>query len=111
MHELRARKDEVVQAMYDELMLWHKHGCFSRRPRLDSKNIIDTRWAFKWKKVTRDGKVVVTIRARLTVRGFKDTGTEGMSAYAGTASRWAQRLVGSEAVLQGWPLSSCDVAT
>eukprot|EP00972_Heterocapsa_arctica_P047334 6982433-Heterocapsa_arctica.AAC.1 len=33
-----------------------------------------------------------------------------MSAYAGKASRWAQRLVVSEAVLQGWPLASCDVA-
>ena len=33
-----------------------------------------------------------------------------MSAYAGTASRWAQRLVVSEAVLRGWPIVSADVA-
>jgi hypothetical protein len=108
--ELRANKELVVQAMYDELVLWHQHGCFSRRERQGSKNIIDTRWVFKWKKVTRDGRQQRIIRARLTVRGFKDTGAEGMSAYAGTASRWAQRLVVSEAVLRGWPIVSADVA-
>eukprot|EP00974_Lingulodinium_polyedra_P072967 7062393-Lingulodinium_polyedra.AAC.1 len=31
--------------------------------------------------------------ARLTVRGFKDLDKDKLATYAGTASRWCQRLI------------------
>ena len=108
--EIKQNEKAVVQAMYDELCLWHRYGCFSRKPRAQARNIIDTRWVLKWKWVNRDGKQVRVIRARLTVRGFKDIDAQDMSAFAGTASRWAQRIVVSEAIARGWPLLSVDVA-
>ena len=49
------------------------------------------------------------IRARLAVRGFKDRGKDDLMAYAGTAMRWSQRLLVSEAVLRRWPLCALDV--
>ena len=78
--EAKQHHDLVVQAMYDELCLWHRYGCFSRRPRKGARNVIDTRWVLKWKWVERDGKRCRVIRARLTVRGFKDIDAQDMSA-------------------------------
>ena len=34
---------------------------------------------------------------------------KGVCNFSGTASRWAQRLVTSEAVLRGWPILSADI--
>ena len=107
--EVKTHWQLVVQAMYDELKLWVDNGCISRKQRRLARNIIDCRWVLKWKWVMVDGKSVRVIRARLTVRGFKDVDAQGLSAYAGTASRWAQRLIVSEAVARGWVLASADV--
>ena len=63
----------------------------------------------KWKWVKVNGQRVREIRARLTVRGFKDVQGQDLSAFAGTASRAAQRLLTSEAVLRGWDIVSADV--
>ena len=59
-----------------ELVTWNDLTCFSRKLRQDAHNIIDTRWVIKLKWVQKDGKWVRIIRARLTVRGFKDSGKQ-----------------------------------
>ena len=56
-----------------------------------------------------NGQRIREIRARLTVRGFKDVQGKDLSAFAGTASRAAQRLLTSEAVLRGSDIVSADV--
>ena len=61
--------------MLKELQTWAKLKCFSRKPRKEANNIIDTRWVikFKWEQEPgHNGTTKKTIRARLTVRGFKD---------------------------------------
>ena len=45
----------------------------------------------------------------MTLRGFKDVETDGLNTYAGTSSRSSQKLVTSEAVCQGWALTTIDV--
>ena len=84
-----------------------------------------SRWVLKWKWVkaekasnyvnsqdsmrVKDDQVRV-IRARLIVRGFKDAGKhEGVANYAGTASRYSQRIVTSEAACQVWDLFTLDI--
>ena len=46
---------------------------------------------------------------RMTLRLFKDMEAEGLVTYAGTSSRPSQRLIASEAVIRGWPLTTIDV--
>ena len=83
--QLKEHWPEVRQAMLKELQTWNKLQCFSRRPRKGARNILDVRWVYKFKweiptvDVTRGGghstetlSPVRVIRARLTVRGFKD---------------------------------------
>ena len=48
------------------------------------------------------------LKARLTVRGFLDKDHD-LETYAGTASRWGQRLVVAICVQQGWPIATADV--
>ncbi len=91
--------------MLKELLTWANLRCFSRKKRADARNIIDTRWVlkFKWEQPTVDAnastaalggsrpaearEAVRTIRARLTVRGFKDEDRKDIDRYAGTSSR------------------------
>merc|ERR1712037_824241 len=80
--ETKERWTEVSAAMDKELRTWVKLGCVSRKPRAQARNIIDTRWVLKWKwdqptvsvhaasKTTQEA--IRVIRARLTIRGFKD---------------------------------------
>ena len=70
---------EVEEAMGKELKTWAKYKCFSRKKRVEARNIIDTRWVlkFKWELPTssvgttsggsRAADARRTIRARLTV--------------------------------------------
>ena len=95
--------------MHKEFLTWVEYECFARHPRRSARNIIDTRWVLKWKWVKVNGQRVREIRARLTVRGFKDVQGQDLSAFAGTASRAAQRLLTPEAVLRGWDIVSADV--
>ena len=115
--ETRQHWREIDQAMLDELMAWAKLKCFSCKARQDATNVIDTRWVLKWKHKQeavdatkasegQAGNTTRVIRARLTVRGFKDQDKGVTASYAGTSSRYAQKLLISEAVRQG-----CDIAT
>ena len=111
---------EVKKAILKELQTWAKLKCFSRKSRSTARNIIDVRWVikFKWEVPTSDasggmsteaGTPVRTIRARLTVRGFKDQQKADIDRYAGTSSRCSQKLIVSEAVRNGWDLCTADV--
>ena len=59
----------------------------------------------KWKSV--NGKRI--IKARLTVRGYKDQQASELQTYAGTATRWSQRIVNFMVVQKQWRLFSADV--
>ena len=50
------------------------------------------------------------ITARLVVRGFKDLQAAQLSTFAGTTTRWGQRMVNSVAAQHGWPLFVADVS-
>ena len=100
--QLKENWKEVQAAMLKELKTWADLKCFSRRLRKNSRNIIDVRWVikFKWETPTTDVKKgegqsteakIRTIRARLTVRGFKDIDRGDIDRYAGTSSRVHRR--------------------
>ena len=57
-----------------------------------------------------DGSTIRYIRARLTVRGFKDRDADKVSTYAGTSTRYSQRLVASIAAIMGWDLATADIS-
>ena len=44
------------------------------------------------------------------MRGFKDRDAANLESYAGTSTRWSQRIVASQAVIRGWRIVSADVA-
>ena len=46
---------------------------------------------------------------RMTQRGFKDVDAADLLTFAGTSSRVSQRIVVSEAAVQGWHLTAIDV--
>ena len=54
--------------------------------------------------------VRTVIRARLTVRGFKDLEARTIDNYAGTSQRYSQRWLVSEAVCQGWDICTTDIS-
>ncbi|CAK0838336.1 unnamed protein product [Prorocentrum cordatum] len=104
--EARAHEVEVRQAMKDELQRWAGLKVFQRFPKDQADNVIDSRWVHKWKEI--DGKKQV--RARLTVRGFKDMQSPELSTFAGTTTRWGQRLVNQVTAQRKWRLFSADIS-
>ena len=50
------------------------------------------------------------VKARLTIRGFEDREAELLATFAGTTSRWGQRLISSLAAQHQWVLMSADVS-
>ena len=108
--QVKEHWDEVQKARLKELSTWNDLKCFSRKFRRDAQNMIDTRWVIKFKWVQKDGKWIRIIRARLTVRGFKDSGKHDVDRYAGTSSRSSQKVVVSEAVARGWDSLSADIS-
>jgi hypothetical protein len=71
-----------------------------------AKNRIDSRWVLKWKIIDKTREV----KARLCVRGFKDREAMELETFAGTATRWGQRMVYSIAAQHGWMLWSMDIS-
>ena len=104
--EALAHVEECTQAMRDELLRWQKLNSFERYPRSLATNVLDSRWVLKWKMV--DGKR--SIKARLTVRGYKDLQGSELKTQASTATRWGQRIVCMVAVQNDWTLFSADVS-
>ena len=79
--------------------------CFERQKRSEARNVIDVRWVFTWK--IKQGKRF--IRARLCIRGFKDTGSDQDVNTSPTATRFSQRLLVSETAARRWSLASTDI--
>ena len=46
----------------------------------------------------------------MVVRGFKDTQATQLNTFAGTASRWGQRIVNSVVAQKGWEIFTADVS-
>ena len=92
--------------MLEELQRWLNLGAFERVSKKHASNVIDARWVLKW-KIVNDRRI---IQARLVVRGFKDLQAAQLSTYAGTTTRWGQRLVNSVAAQFRWPLFTADVS-
>jgi hypothetical protein len=108
--ELAAHKEEVKAAILAELATWAKYECFSPKKRSVARNIIDSRFVFKWKYETINGKSRRVIRARLCVRGFKDKDKATLDTYAGTSKRYSQRIVASTAARYNWPIVTADIS-
>ena len=115
---MRKHWPEVAAAMKKELKTWIDLGCIQRKLRSNARNVIDCRWVCKWKldaetqaaDSTGEAKKKWVIRARLCLRGFKDIDSASIDSYAGTAQRWSQRLVVSEAVLRKWDIGTTDIS-
>ena len=104
--EVAKHRAAVLAADLKELKQLFDLGTFKRIKRRDAHNIVDVRWVRKWKKDPTTGEKFV--KSRLTVRGFKDL-CQDMLTYAGTATRWAQRLIVALAVLLDLPMFTIDV--
>jgi hypothetical protein len=98
--------NEVQAAKEKELQNWVDLKCVQQQWRKDATNIVDGKWVIKWKSVDHN-KIV---KARLTLRGFKDMQGQSVETFAGTTSRWGQRLICSVAALNKWPMFSADVS-
>eukprot|EP00971_Amphidinium_carterae_P028640 563890-Amphidinium_carterae.1 len=74
----------------------------------DAINIIDGTWELKWK-----GKSSTTrhCRARLCLRGFKDSKKAELDTFANTALRTTQPITCSRAALFGWKLTALVAST
>ena len=103
--EIKENWPAVQQAISNELQSFIDHTVFARQPKSEAQNLCTSRWVLRWKLI--DGKRAV--KARLTIRGFQDQ--QEVNNYAGTATRWSQRLVVSIAVQEQWKLWIADVAT
>ena len=106
--EVRDNHVELCATKLKELLALFQLGCYKRMSRSKAKNPVDTRWVHTW-KLGEDQ--VRFIKSRITMRGFKDR-CEWMETFAGTASRWAQRVVNSCTVQEdGFVLFSLDVGS
>ena len=111
---------EVAASMKKELKTWLEYACISRKKRSDPtcRNIIDCRWVIKWKldQAVQDAASTVeavkrwVIRSRLCLRGFKDVDAQSLDSYAGTATRWTQRVLASEAVIRKRDMCTTDIS-
>ena len=109
--EIAQHRDQVNAAIHAELLTWIKFKCFERTPRRSARNIVDCKWVIKWKwELLPNGTQRRIIRARLTIRGFKDQDAHDLVRYAGTSQRYSQRMLVSEAANRGWNLVSTDIS-
>jgi hypothetical protein len=104
--DIRENWPAVEAAVRKELASFHEMHTFEFVLRSLVENICSSRWVMKFKLV--DG--IRVIKARLTIRGYEDMSVDA-SNYAGTCSRWGQRLINSVCVQRNWPLFIADVST
>ena len=109
--ELVTHKQDVDQAILEELRIWQKYNCFRMVQRKGAENIIDSRFVAKWKvkdpSRPYDSRI---IRMRMALRGFKEWCADLLDAHAATANRTSQRLLISEAATRpSWSFLSLDI--
>ena len=105
--EVKANWPAVEKSVRKEVASFQTCDTFRREKKGVTSNCMSSRWLFRWKTV--DG--VKVVKARLTVRGFEDHEADELSTFAGTSSRWTQRLVSAMAAINRWPLMTMDVST
>ena len=98
---------EVHEAQLAELMSFVDLHAIRLGKKGESGNLMTSRWVLRFK--LKDN--VKIIKARLTVHGFKDADADHLSTFAGTATKWSQRLVPSIASNMRWELLSADVSS
>ena len=108
-HEIKQHWEEVSKGVTKELRSFTDLGVFKVSPKGTTGNCMTSRWVMRWKKNAET--LVEEIKARLTVRGFLDSAGPDLLTYAGTASRWGQRLVVAVACQKRWPLVCADVGS
>ncbi len=92
----------IKAAEVAELKTWLQYKCFERRSSSESRNVIDTHRVETWRNIKDPpGDDHMVNRARLTVRGFKDTGAAGLAAFAGTTPRLVHMPVVAMAAQRG----------
>ena len=108
-------------AIKQERETWVKHGCISRKNREAARNTIDVKRGLKW-KCEPDARTVHNsqqtalantrrvIRARLTMRGFKDVNARNLDNYAGTSQRYSKRVLVSVVVRNQWDICASDIS-
>lgn len=96
---------EVEVGTRKEVASLHENKTFVLQDRATAKNVLSARFVHKWKLV--DG--VRVVKSRMTVRGFEDMAANDLETYAGTATRWAQRIIVSAAAQRSWRLFCFDV--
>eukprot|EP00971_Amphidinium_carterae_P351893 6492325-Amphidinium_carterae.1 len=104
--EIKAHWPLVESSLRKELGTFGELKTFRVIPRSTGKNVMTSKWIFKWKLI--EGKKAV--KGRLTVRGFQDK-EQDMPTYASTATRWGQRIVCSVAAIRKWRLFTADVSS
>ena len=96
------------ESMLEEIGRWIKHKAWKRGPRSEAQNVLSSRWVLKWKDIGQGTEKKRRIKARLVAQGFRDR--QEVENYAGTTSRWAQRVLIIVAVQQGWDLWSAVIS-
>ena len=104
--EVLDNRDACDEAMKEELKRWLGQESLKRQPRASARNILDCRWVLEWKYI----QGVRVVRARLTVRGFKDSVAAWLETFAGTTSKWGQRLINHIVAHQRWSICSADIS-
>ena len=105
--QIKERWPEVCEAVRKELKSFIDQKTFVLAKQGTSGNTMTSRWLFKLKIV--DGKIIV--KGRLVIHGFKDCEAESLNTYAGTATRWGQRIICMVAATKAWPILTADVST
>jgi hypothetical protein len=96
----------VEEAIRKECAAFQSMGTYELQLREGAKNVCSSRWVHRFKII--DG--VRSVKSRLTIRGFEDL-SAGSENYAGTATRWSQRVIISVAIQKSWRIFITDVST
>ena len=103
--EIDANWELVAAAIRAELKAFSDNKSFILAKAGTSQNAMTSRWVIRWKIING----VKSVKARLTVHGFKDCDANWLQTYAGTAARWSQRVVTSVAAQQSWEILTADI--
>ena len=105
--QIKERWPEVCEAVRKALASFIDQKTFVLAKQGTSGNTMTSRWLFKLKIV--DGKTIV--KGRLVIHGFKDCAAQSLNTYAGTATRWGQRIICMVAASKAWPILTADITT
>ena len=103
--EAKLHPEAVRDGMHAEVKQWIDLKSMRRQKLHLADNLVDGRWVLKWKVVGNER----TVKARLTLRGFKDRQTD-VATFSATATRQGSRGVNCFAASEKLDLWSLDVS-